>query len=80
MENITGYIKIGAFLMDNELLSSFLTTLKAVNAALLELTKVTARNEMAVKILVAVLLASIGSGFSIICGLILWIVKIKGGV
>jgi len=66
--------------MDNELLSSFLTTLKAVNASLLELTKVTARNEMAVKILVAVLLASIGSGFSIICGLILWIVKIKGGV
>jgi len=66
--------------MDNELLSSFLTTLKAVNISLLELTKVTAHNQMAVKILVAVLVASIGSGLSIIGGLIIWVIKIKGGI
>lgn len=64
--------------MDNDLLTSFLTTLKAVNTTLMELTKVTARNEMAVKILVAVLVSSIGCGLTITCGLILWILKGKG--
>ncbi len=66
--------------MDNELLSSFLTTLKTVNNSLLELTKVTAHNQMAVKILIAVMLSSIAGGLSLIGGLILWIVKIKGGI
>lgn len=66
--------------MDKELLTSFLATLKDVNASLLELTKITAQNEMAYKILVAVMIASIGSGISVISGLILWIVKIKGGM
>jgi len=64
--------------MDNDLLTSFLTTLKAVNTSLMELTKVTARNEMAVKILVAVLVSSIGGGLSIITGLVIWVLKGKG--
>lgn len=65
--------------MDKELLTSFLATLKDVNSSLLELTKITAQNEMAYKILVSVMLISIGSGLSILGGLIVWIVKIKGG-
>ena len=37
--------------MDNDLLSSFLLTLKEVNNTLLELTKITAHNQLAVKLI-----------------------------
>jgi len=37
--------------MDNDLLSSFLVTLKEVNNTLLELTKITASNNLAIKLM-----------------------------
>jgi len=37
--------------MDNELLAAFLGTLKETNATLLELVKITAHNQLAIKII-----------------------------
>lgn len=37
--------------MDNDLLTSFLETLKEVNGTLIELTKITAHNQLAVKLI-----------------------------
>jgi len=52
--------------MDNELLSSFLATLKDVNTTLLELTKITAHNQLAVKIIGI----AVGIGFA---GFLTWL-------
>lgn len=56
-----------------------MTTLRDVNTSLLELTKETARNQMAVKILVAVFIASFSGGLSLMAGLVVWILKGNGG-
>lgn len=37
--------------MDTDLLSAFLSTLKEVNATLLELTKITASNQLAIRLI-----------------------------
>ena len=47
--------------MDNDLLASFLATLKDTNTSLLELTKITAHNQLAVKLIGIVLFAGLGA-------------------
>ena len=47
--------------MDNDLLSSFLTTLKEVNTTLLELTKITAHNQLAVRLIGICMFVGFGS-------------------
>jgi len=46
--------------MDNELLNAFLSTLKDVNSSLLELTKITAHNQLAVRLIGIALLLGFG--------------------
>lgn len=48
--------------MDNDLIAAFLTTLKDVNVTLLDLTKATASNTLAIKI-IGVFLVLLGGGF-----------------
>lgn len=48
--------------MDNELLTAFLNTLKETNATLLDLVKITAHNQLAIKI-IGVFIFLIGAGF-----------------
>lgn len=48
--------------MDNDLIGAFLTTLKDVNATLLDLTKATSSNTLAIKI-IGVFLVILGGGF-----------------
>jgi hypothetical protein len=66
MEDFSRYNKVANWefgdAMDNDLLSSFLNTLKEVNATLLELTKLTAYNQLAVRLLGA-LFAIMTAGF-----------------
>lgn len=48
--------------MDDDLLSAFLTTLKETNTTLLELVKITAHNQLAIKI-IGVTISVLGIGF-----------------
>lgn len=50
--------------MDSDLLTSFLSTLKDVNTSLLELTKITAHNQLAVKIIGGALVIGFGAFFT----------------
>ncbi len=61
--------------MESDLLASFLSNLKDVNSSLLELSKITAHNQAAVRILIAVMVSSIGGGLAIIGGLVVWVLK-----
>lgn len=47
--------------MDTDLLSAFLSTLKEVNATLLELTKITASNQLAIRLIGGTFLLGGGS-------------------